>query len=107
MTTSTWRNWETSFFPAGSYRAKSEWTEVPILPISCNKATLIPSARIAGIVHGWTADQFQPLLAAGIDVDSIEVTYCLSVELFNVPVFFNTPAAVLNCVDMSLTSFRD
>ena len=47
---------------------------VPILPISCNKATLIPSARIAGIVHGWTADQFQPLLAAGIDVDSIEAT---------------------------------
>eukprot|EP00434_Breviolum_minutum_P025812 symbB.v1.2.022819.t1/scaffold2042.1/size196763/2 len=60
---------------------------VPILPISCNKATLIPSARIAGIVHGWTADQFQPLLAAGIDVDSIEALSWLGIKILQLPVF--------------------
>lgn len=47
---------------------------VPILPISCNGCTLIPPGRVPGILNSWTVDEFQPLLAAGINEAAIEAT---------------------------------
>lgn len=47
---------------------------VPILPISCNGCTIIPSSRVPGILNSWTVDEFQPLLAAGINEAAIEAT---------------------------------
>lgn len=48
--------------------------KVSILPISCNGATLITPSRVPAILNSWTSDDFQPLLAAGIDQQAIEAT---------------------------------
>lgn len=51
--------------------------QVPILPVACNGATLIASGRVPGILNAWTTDEFQPLLAAGINADAIEATWVI------------------------------
>ncbi|CAK9010580.1 unnamed protein product [Durusdinium trenchii] len=48
---------------------------VPILPISCSGASPISPGRVPAILNSWSTDEFQPLLAAGIDERGIEATF--------------------------------
>ena len=52
--------------------------EVPILPISCSGASPISPGRVPAILNSWSTDEFQPLLAAGIDERGIEVGRAVS-----------------------------
>lgn len=56
------------FLQTASINAPAERVpEVQICCVACDGACLLRSHRAQAMVNAWTSDQFQPLLAAGIN----------------------------------------
>lgn len=50
----------------------AHFNRVPLLPISCDGYRLSSSVNAAQLVNAWSPDDFQPLLAVGIQEDMID-----------------------------------